>query len=380
MKINIVELLNQKNIQFEQVHFELGQSDTDKEINIDKRETGTIAVLMVNKQAHLAIVSGNYSLHWEQLKSALQAQQLSIATDNISSGVTSIADIDRILIDRNLCGQIEEIFLKTQSKQTFLKVKTCDILSNFKEGEGCNILDMKLFSKHKAKNIFIAPISAQEKLDFKGPHNQCIFGISLGGNRNYSRSKILAQLDWITKYFARCTVLIIDSSHRFNLTSQDVTEQEALDLALELGQKFLDDHKSTTFQRYENRCEFKFVLGSEVQKLVDYNKFYLQLKQFYLSDANFRSSLNTFNNSYLQKNNFKLSEQQLHEKIICCNEYIFEEFAIFGCVQKEIQSSPCFFVYPGDFKILTEISDGKHPGILKELQNLAIIQLKITKN
>eukprot|EP01023_Acetabularia_acetabulum_P054150 TRINITY_DN6084_c0_g1_i1.p1 TRINITY_DN6084_c0_g1~~TRINITY_DN6084_c0_g1_i1.p1 ORF type:complete len:428 (+),score=16.88 TRINITY_DN6084_c0_g1_i1:150-1286(+) len=377
MEINVEALLTSKNISFEHIHFESDESDIeiDREVNTDVRETGQFTVLLVNDELQLALVSANYNLNTDQIKLALKAQKLGIAESLPSQVASPLPDISKLLIDSNLCGQIEEVCIQVESKLSFLKVKISDILSKY-EGN-CEVVNMKLLPKYKIKTKFVDPKLHQNKFDLLQSGKVCIFGVSLG-SQNYTRARILAQLERITKDFSHCIVLIIDSGHRLNLASQDVRQDYALDYALEMGQNFIHRHKAT-FQRYSEHCEFKFVLGSQVQKHPQYNTFYHQLKNFYQKDENFRASLCSFSTNFQHKKNFGLSESELFEKINNSNEYFFEELAIFACVYKQMNITPFQFFYPGVFTIFAEILTGKFPGILKELLNFALIQIIIKK-
>eukprot|EP01023_Acetabularia_acetabulum_P054152 TRINITY_DN6084_c0_g2_i1.p1 TRINITY_DN6084_c0_g2~~TRINITY_DN6084_c0_g2_i1.p1 ORF type:complete len:298 (+),score=6.44 TRINITY_DN6084_c0_g2_i1:40-894(+) len=278
MNVNIEELFTEKNIKFESIHFEVGKSDfdIDREVNTDVREVGNFVVFIVNDLPQLALVSANYQLSKNRIKQALHSEKFEIASC-LPSDVISVPKIASFLIDSNLYYQIEEIFFKMESKCTVLKVKTCEILSKYENNY--NVVDLRLLPKRKAKIQFESPILVDNpKLYLQT--NGCIFLISLVGSLHFTRSKILTQLEEITKIFAHCTVLIIDSGHRLNLTSQDVSEEDALDFALELGEKFLRNHK-ITFERYQEQCEFKFILGSQVQKTNEYNAFYEQIKNIY---------------------------------------------------------------------------------------------------
>eukprot|EP01023_Acetabularia_acetabulum_P054153 TRINITY_DN6084_c1_g1_i1.p1 TRINITY_DN6084_c1_g1~~TRINITY_DN6084_c1_g1_i1.p1 ORF type:complete len:268 (-),score=19.51 TRINITY_DN6084_c1_g1_i1:203-1006(-) len=251
-----------------------------------------------------------------------------------------------------------------ESKCTVLKVKISEILSKYEKNY--NVVDLKLHPNRKAKMQIAYP--GENKMDLQ--KSGCIFLMSLGGSLHNTRAKILTQLEEITKVYTHCTVLIIDSGHRLNLTSQDVRQEDALDLALELGQKFLRNHKST-FQRYEQHCKFEFVLGSQMQKLAEFNTYYEQINNLYQVNKNFQTSLYTYSKNFQQKKNSELSELQLHEKIINSNQYIIEELAVIACVRKEVNPRPSVLVYPGNLSIFVKLFP-EFSGILKELLNFTI--------
>ena len=89
-------------------------------------------------------------------------------------------------------------------------------------------------------------------------------------------------LDWVSRHYKSCVVLIGDSIHRYTLEIKGVDKNYAYDKALRLGREAIDTN-NPVFQSYSERCNIHVVLCSQVQTTVEYYKHYAILRIFYIT-------------------------------------------------------------------------------------------------
>lgn len=370
----IQNFLNAKNIKYEIVKLPLAYSDYEIEIaaNAYNRSLANAVIIIVDKIVYYTFISANYDVNRDMLKKALNANKLEILAD---SKVNSLLDEQNIcindcktLIDKNLADETEEILLKTDSKFDLLKLKTSQLIEIIES----HVVNLLLLPKYKAKVSFVSPLSNRNEFE---KHENCFLGVSLE-NSQFTRSKIMASLEWIGKRFSSCFVLIGDSIHRITLeATKGLNPVEAYDKALFLGHEFLYREKSI-FRRFEGSCNFNFIFCSEVQNYPDYSEYYISLKNLFDQDESFQTSVKSFSKNYQRKKKSQLDKEQWEYQIDKSNEYFLEEFAIFACLVK--RNVPVM-IYPGSFSTLTEIADGQHPKILQELKELTVVSLQLKK-
>lgn len=369
----IQSFLNIKNIKYEFVKLPQVYSDFEIEIfaNGYNVELANAVILVVDGIAHYAFISANYNIDKNRLKIALDANQLDIILDYQVNNLL-LEDIftndGKIFIDKNLADDSEEIFLKTESKFELIKVRTSQLIGILES----HVVDLLLLPKYKVKVSFVSPVSNRNEFE---KHEKCFFGVSLQ-NSHFTRSKIMASLEWISKRFSSCSVLIGDSIHRITLEIiNGIDSSESNHQALFLGKEFL--HREIhIFRKFEKLCNFDFIFCSQVQNYPEYSQYYTSLKNLFDHEHSFQTSVKSFSENYHQKRKTQLDQQQWEYQISRSNQYFLEEFAIFACLRN--RNLPVM-IYPGSFSTLTEIADGKHPNVLQELKDLTVVSLQLKK-
>lgn len=207
-------------------------------------------------------------------------------------------------------------------------------------------------------------------------HDRCFLGISLG-NPNMRRPKLDATVHWIAKNFKKCGVVIGDYPHRLTLqVLMDITEQEALEMALTQGRVFIDENRPF-FEDIEG-CEFEFLSCLDIQKKPSFNAFYNHLLSVFESDAAFSNSVRrdaeTFLNRQIRRKSHKAEIE--HWRKLCIS-YLIEEMAIYATLSA---SGWMVEVYPGqELSTLVEVAEGQHPGVSQELCQRINLSLRIRK-
>lgn len=228
-------------------------------------------------------------------------------------------------------------------------------------------LELILEPQYWAKVDSVAPLSARtsfEQLD------SCFLGVSLE-NGNFAPAKFKAMLEWVSRRFSHCIVLVGDSIHRINLETTGLPEKVALAKALEIGNSFVQDNEHI-LNLFEQQTEFTFETCSRIQTLKDYAYFHQCLQAFFESNAKFRSSVEAFGRKYHTRRSGNLSDVLLEQRIRRSCDYFLEEFAIFACLQRHGFS---VMVYPGTFSTLTEIVNGEYPNLPEEIKQIVIVSL-----
>ncbi|NET72800.1 MAG: tRNA-dependent cyclodipeptide synthase [Sphaerospermopsis sp. SIO1G2] len=199
----------------------------------------------------------------------------------------------------------------------------------------------------------------------------CFLGVSLE-NKNFTPEKLKALAEWISRRFKYCVVLVGDSIHRITLeTTKSVQPEISLIEGLKMGSSFIEENENI-FHDFPGKTQFTFETCSQIQESEDYKQFYQYLRDFFESDPNFRSSVESFGRKYHSRKTTNLDDILLKERIRRSCEYFLEEFAIFACLQKRGLS---VMVYPGTFSTLTEIVNGEYPYLFKEIKELIVVSL-----
>ncbi|MEV7601229.1 tRNA-dependent cyclodipeptide synthase [Kitasatospora sp. NPDC089797] len=231
-------------------------------------------------------------------------------------------------------------------------------------------LEQNARTRYKAKIASVSPTTSRTTFE---EHDSCFLGVSLE-NSNFTPAKLSGMVEWISRRFSRCTVLIGDSIHRLTLEStRGMAPDEALDHALELGRQFAKNERSV-FDEYRDATDFTYLNCSDVQDGSDFTEFHDELRTFFDKDEAFRSSVELFGRSYHRKHSSGISEAELENRIRMSSDYFLEEFAIFSCLK---QYGLPVMVYPGSFSTLSEIAMGEHPGAPDELRDLIVVSLHL---
>ncbi len=223
-------------------------------------------------------------------------------------------------------------------------------------------------SRYKAKIDAVSPDS--RRTTFEREHGECFLGVSLE-NSNFVRPKLAAILEWISRRFPRCTVLIGDGIHRITLeTTRQLPPAAARDEALRLGRMFVDQEQHV-FAGFP-ATRFTFMNCSEVQTWDRYLHYLDQLHALFERDLAFRTSVEGFGRSYHSKHSHGISEEDRARRIARSSEYFLEEFAIFSCLRERGLG---VMVYPGSFSTLSEIAAGHYPDAPAPLRDLVVVSL-----
>lgn len=225
-------------------------------------------------------------------------------------------------------------------------------------------------TRYKAEIASVSPDSSRSTFE---QLETCFLGVSLE-NSNFTTPKLTSMVKWISRRFARCTVLIGDSIHRITLEStQGLPPDRARERALELGRRFVEAEERV-FDEYRESTDFTVLTCDEVQAGERYAEFHSKLRAFFDEDEAFRSSVESFGHAYHRKRSYDISDVEWEKRIRMSNDYFLEEFAIFACLKE--QGLPVM-VYPGSFSTLSEIAKGEHQGAPEELHDLVVVSLHL---
>ncbi|MEG4280510.1 tRNA-dependent cyclodipeptide synthase [Microcoleus sp. MON1_C1] len=254
---------------------------------------------------------------------------------------------------------------------------TCSPLFDLEELNISQKSDLILEPRYRANIDSVTPLSARktfEKLD------SCFLGISLN-NSNFEPAKFKAIVEWISRKFSHCILLIGDSMHRITLEITRSLEPEiAVAEALKMGSSFIQENEHI-FSTVERQTTFVFETCSQIKTSKDYVYFYSGLQAYFENDTKFRSSIEAFGRKYHTNPLRNLNNDLLEQHIRLSCEYFLEEFAIIACLQKRgfpVRGFPVM-LYPGSIGPLLEIANGEHPDICEELKQLVIVALKFKK-
>lgn len=223
-------------------------------------------------------------------------------------------------------------------------------------------------SRYKAKVASVSPV--HRRFDFESDP-RCFLGVSLQ-NSNFDGGKLRGILEWISRRFAECTVLVGDSIHRITLESAGpVDAGEAYRTALGLGRDFVEI-QAPLFEEFAGTTRFEFVTCDGIQKTENYHRHHRQLKAYFDRDVEFRLSVEAFGRDYHIKKNELLSPEELERKVRRSSEYFLEEFAVFACLEERGLRT---MIYPGSFSTLSEIAAGEHAEAPEALKTLTVVSL-----
>jgi len=226
-------------------------------------------------------------------------------------------------------------------------------------------------SRYRAKVAFVSPLSSRHTLH---EHDACFLGVSLE-NHNFHLLKLHGMAEWISRRFARCTVLVGDGIHRITLEkSRSLAPAEAREEALRLGCEFVQDSEHV-FDGFRDRTDFAFLKCSEIQQWPEYHFYHRQLRNYFDADLGFRASVEAFGSNYHgRRANDTQSDDDDGFGVRRSCDYFLEEFAIFCCLKRRDLS---VMVYPGSFSTLAEVAGGAHPGAPAELRELTVVSLQL---
>lgn len=225
--------------------------------------------------------------------------------------------------------------------------------------------------RYKAKVDAVSPPTSRENFE---DEEECFLGVSLE-NEMFMGPKMDSIVEWVSRRFARCTVLIGDSIHRLTLQAvQNYEPQTALTRAYALGEAFMES-ALPVLNRFAGNTDFTYVTCGEVAQSPQYGAFLEELTHKFDTDPLFRSSITQFARNY-HKRRLDPSVEGFDSKISMSCRYFLEEFAVFCCLRERGLS---VMVYPGQFSTLTEITAGDHPDAPRQLRDLVVVSLHLKK-
>lgn len=228
-------------------------------------------------------------------------------------------------------------------------------------------------SQYKATLSQVFPHRLRSSLS---EYQSCIFIISLGSKNFCEPKRLKASIEWISKNFKSCIVLVGDSIYRLTLEVKgDSNNEEYRSKALYLGQQFLDEN-APLFQEYAENCNFVFKLTSEIEKEPNFEVYNHELQNLYQSSDSFAKLVNSFADNYLSRIEQVKPEVDLPSKRqnhLAIN-YLLEESALVTCLAEQGWS---IFVYPGSIKTFEEIAEGLHPEIPFSLKQIIWVSLRL---
>ena len=332
-------------------------------LNKTKGHTTTTIQTLVNVDGTLKcfLVPAGYNINYHKLKKYLGARVL----EKLTQEDTSTKNIQGVIVEKSLTTDTSTLVVAANSNQSYLELNLEDLESR---NDVTNI-PLDLLPKYRANVEFVSPKSKRHEFE-----NTSVpfFGVSLENN-NFTHARLLALLEWISRRFSRCAVLVGDSIHRITLQSNHGwTEEVATKRALELGQEFLN-REQNTFKKFEGRCTFTPVLCSEVENQPDCKAYHDDLKELFTQNSKFRASIQAFGEAYHSKKKHLLNTSDWEDLVQSSCDYFLEEYAIFASLQKNHPA----LIYPGTFSTLSEIAEGEHPDAPTALKNLMAVSLRI---
>ena len=223
-------------------------------------------------------------------------------------------------------------------------------------------------TRYKARIDFVSPQSRRDSFQLE---QQCFLGVSLE-NRNFQPARFHSQLEWISRRFPKCIILVGDSIHRLTLESRSgLPAKEAFRRALQLGNEFVQENRNIVAS-YRSTTHFEFITCHEIQQTHEYETHHRGLADYFLNSPTFRASVERFGFRYHRNDWDTLTEAEKNDRLRNSSNYFIEELAIFACLVKR---GVTLMVYPGSFNTLAEIADHQFPGISKELESLCVVSL-----
>jgi len=238
--------------------------------------------------------------------------------------------------------------------------------------EGGVPYNRSLKPRYRAKISSVSPQSNRVTFERE---DACFLGVSLE-NKHFTRPKFESMLEWVSRRFSRCTILIGDSIHRLTLQSNGGLDPDtALSQGLALGKTFIRENCDLV-AAYSDRTTFDFETCEALQRSEAYDRFHMHLKEYFMTDPAFRDSVEGFAKHYYRRSWDQMDAKARQLNIANSSRYFLEEFAIFCCLQMRGLE---VMVYPGAFSTLEEVANGAHPGALEELRALTIVSLQIKR-
>ena len=228
--------------------------------------------------------------------------------------------------------------------------------------------------RYKASLVKLFPHSIRSSLS---EYDKCVFGICLGSKNFVESERLKACIKWVSENFKSCIVLVCDSIYRLTIeVRQGIEADDAWLEAIRTGEKFVNENY-LLFQEYSQKCQFHFKTASEILERSDFHIYYEELQNLYQKNESFQSTVNSFAQAYLNRDEQVKVEQvqELRQKYLATT-YLLEESALCSCLIKE---GWLVFVYPGSSKTFEEVSEGLHPEVPEALKKMIWVSLRLRK-
>jgi tRNA-dependent cyclodipeptide synthase len=227
-------------------------------------------------------------------------------------------------------------------------------------------------TRYRARVDFVSPASRRDTFELE---EECFLGVSLE-NRNFERARFQSLLEWISRRFQKCTILVGDSIHRLTLESRaSHSPQEARSKAQRLGKDFMEDNRELVAS-YRPTTRFEFVTCHDIQQTQEYATHHREISAYFLRSPAFRESIESFGLRYHRNDWDALSVADRQYRLRYSSSYFLEEFSIFACLVKR---GIKVMVYPGSFSTLAEIADHKFHGVSEALESLCVVSLNFKR-
>ncbi|MFC0693583.1 tRNA-dependent cyclodipeptide synthase [Paraburkholderia humisilvae] len=227
-------------------------------------------------------------------------------------------------------------------------------------------------TRYRAKIDFVSPPTRRDTFELE---RECFLGVSLE-NRNFEPARFHSLLEWVSRRFTKCKILVGDGIHRLTLESRTrMPATEARDRALRLGREFMRENRDI-LALYRSITQFEFITCSEIQQTSEYSAHHQAISDYFLDTPEFRESVERFGLRYHRGDRNTLSEAEQNYRLNISSSYFIEEFSVFACL---VNRGITVMVYPGSFSTLAEIADNRFPGVSKALESLCVVSLHFKK-
>lgn len=186
-------------------------------------------------------------------------------------------------------------------------------------------------------------------------------------------------VEWISKHFNKCAVLVGDSVHRLTLqVTRNLSPQDAIDEALRLGEAFIGESQAVFNAHMPGKFEF-FKCSDIKRKRPECAAYQESLSRMVENNEDFMASVTQSAAAYVDRrfkgNNLAGITLTRDEVMALAQKYLVEEMALFATIAGMGWTVD---VYPGkELPTLIEIAKGKYPGVPEPLTERKNIALKL---
>ena len=233
-------------------------------------------------------------------------------------------------------------------------------------------MEKLITSSYKMKISRVTPRGGTDAM-----YNQnVISGISID-NDVFWGQRLLSVIDWISKRFPNCLIVIGDDLHRYNeMIFSGLQEKEALIEGRKLGDKMLKRVESIVEAKKMNNI--KVTRWDGLSQLEEAKYTTNKIKSIFKTDESFRNEILISCESFLKRKSSRIPLKTTLEKATHLSaQYILEELAVFEYL---ITQGYTVQVYPGsNLPILKSIALGRYAEHQFELEKTILVDLKSTK-
>ncbi len=232
----------------------------------------------------------------------------------------------------------------------------------------------EIFSDYSTKIESIAPPITQKELFL---HRRCYLGISIG-NPQFRGEPFAVLLDWISRHFDECLIVVGDYLQRYNehiFYNRQAKEAEIE--SLRLGDAFLAD--AAEFLNHLPKTKFHITRWKSHLDSPEFHKAKKILDELFVNSFEFRESVDKTSSEFIsrQMKNKKGPVVDKKTAIALSTQYLLEEIAVFSVL---VENGWAVEVYPGpEIPVLVDIAAGKFHHIPPALKQRINVELRITK-